>query len=225
MADYSKLSIVVPVGPGDHAWRSLMHELGAFGTQPEILLSSCHGQPDDVALPANARWLKGCQGRARQLNAGAREATRAVLWFVHADTRLSDKVAATVNDFMTAAENGLGYFQLRFAADGPGLTALNARAANLRSRLLGLPFGDQGFIVSKRVFDRLHGFDENLALGEDLDFVVRVKANGLPLRELPAALVTSSRRYREHGWLATTLRHLWLTWRLTRQAKQRLNVT
>ncbi|MEO1879916.1 MAG: hypothetical protein ABGX40_08065, partial [Methylococcales bacterium] len=113
--------------------------------------------------------------------------------------------------------------QLKFANDGPKSVSLNAWAANVRSRLLGLPFGDQGFIMHHVVFDQVQGFDENISLGEDLDFVVRLQASHVHLQELPAALITSARRYQQYGWLMTSIRHVFLTWQLTRQARQRLS--
>lgn len=69
-------------------------------------------------------------------------------------------------------------------------------------------------------FHRLAGFDEAVALGEDLDLVVRSRAAGVELVGLRAALVTSARRYRGK-WLRTTLRHVMLTWMLAHQARRR----
>lgn len=224
MNTFGQLSVVIPVGPGEYAWRRLLNELAVFGEGIEIILSACQAQPDGFELPGNARWIRSGQGRARQLNAGGLEASNRFVWFLHADTRLTEGVAAAVLNFLNSGENSLGYFRLRFAVDGPGLTRLNAGAANLRSRWFGLPFGDQGFVVDRSIYERLNGFDEAVALGEDLDFVVRCKAAGLELLELPAELITSARRYRQHGWLATTIRHVRLTWRLTREARRRLAV-
>lgn len=218
----NRLSIVIPVGPDDFAWRQLLDELADFGTEVDIIVSACQRQPDNDPLPVNVRWLRSAQGRARQLNAGARQARGAFIWFVHADTRLTGNVKPSLQRFMQNEYCGLGYFRLRFAGDGPWLTRLNAWAANLRSRYCGLPFGDQGFVVPRPVFEQLRGFDEKVDPGEDLDFVVRLQAAGLALRELPAELVTSARRYRQRGWLQTTLRHVYLTGVLTRQARKRL---
>ncbi|WP_305908623.1 TIGR04283 family arsenosugar biosynthesis glycosyltransferase [Methylomarinum sp. Ch1-1] len=222
MTNFSKLSIVVPVGPDDQVWPQLLNELAVFGSEAEIILSACQPRSADSDLPNNANWLCGVPGRAHQLNAGAKQATRELVWFVHADTRLSEDVVTAVGDFIAKGGQILGYFRLRFAGDGPCLTRLNAAAANLRSRFFGLPFGDQGFIIRKTLFEQLQGFDQAVSLGEDLDFAVRVKAAGFSLRELPAVLVTSARRYQQQGWLATTVRHICLTWQLNRQAKQRL---
>lgn len=218
----NRLSIVIPVGPDDFAWRQLLDELADFGTEVDIIVSACQRQPDNDPLPVNVRWLRSAQGRARQLNAGARQARGAFIWFVHADTRLTGNVKPSLQRFMQNRHGGLGYFRLKFAGDGPWLTRLNAWAANLRSRYCGLPFGDQGFVVPRAVFEQLRGFDEKVDPGEDLDFVVRLQAAGLLLQELPAELVTSARRYRQRGWLQTTLRHVYLTGMLTRQARKRL---
>ena len=50
---------------------------------------------------------------------------------------------------------------------------LNAAGANLRSRWLGLPFGDQGLVLPRASFERLGGFDPALRYGEDHALVWR----------------------------------------------------
>ena len=222
MNKFNQLSIVIPVGSDERAWRHLLNELAVFGDNIEIILSACQPQPGDFELPANARWLQGAQGRACQLNVGTREASKHFIWFLHADTRLTRGVVTEMHRYLQIGGHCLGYFRLRFAFDGPVLTCLNAWAANWRSRLFGLPFGDQGFVVDRFLFEQLNGFDEAVGLGEDLDFVVRLRAAGFELLELSAELITSARRYGQHGWLATTIRHVRLTLRLTREARQRL---
>jgi len=219
---FSKLSIIIPVGPDDNAWQQLLKELNAFGGGIEIILSACQAQPKDFDLPDNVIWIHSAQGRARQLNSGARHASRSFVWFLHADTRFTAGVIEAMRGYIETGESSMGYFRLKFADDGPEQTWLNAWAANIRSRYFGLPFGDQGFIINKSLLEQLNGFDETVSVGEDLDFVVRVQANGISLQELPVELLTSARRYQQHGWLATTIRHIYLTWCLTRQAKRRL---
>lgn len=222
MKVFSKLSIIIPAGPDDNAWQHLLKELMVLGKDIEIILSACQIQPKDFELPANVIWNQSPQGRARQLNAGAAQASGDIFWFLHADTRFTADVIEAVLSHIATNKAALGYFRLKFADDGPEQTQLNAWAANIRSRYFGLPFGDQGFIMHSSLFEKIKGFDENVTIGEDLDFVVRVKASGISLQELPAELMTSARRYQQHGWLSTTIRHVYLTWCLTRQAKRRL---
>ncbi|MEE9355153.1 MAG: hypothetical protein V3U75_06140 [Methylococcaceae bacterium] len=222
MANFNELSIVIPVGSGDSYWYQLVNQLDIFGNEVEIILAACQCCPADINLPENVQWLQSTQGRAKQLNAGARKVLRRFIWFLHADTRLTSEVSEAVQTFIDTDARSMGYFRLKFSCDGPGQTQLNGWAANIRSRYFDLPFGDQGFVMNRTIFDQLNGFDESVVVGEDLDFVVRLKAADILLQELPAELLTSARRYQQNGWFVTTVRHLWLTWYLTYQAKRRV---
>lgn len=55
--------------------------------------------------------------------------------------------------------------------DGPLLSGLNAIGANVRSKVFGLPFGDQGFLIRKEVFTNLGGYPVDCYYGEDHLFV------------------------------------------------------
>lgn len=223
------LSVIVPVGPGDAAWRGLLPALAALPPDAELRLVACRGE--DVAqdelqaarrLPADRAWLLAPLGRATQMNAGAAATRGAVLWFVHADTRFEDPQRAVASVLATAAAHpaALGFLDLRFAADGPAATAINAAGAWIRSRWLRMPFGDQGLFMARTTFARLGGFDAALPAAEDHALVWAARRDGVPLRAAGASITTSARRYAEHGWARTTLRHLVLTarqaWRFSR---------
>jgi rSAM/selenodomain-associated transferase 1 len=94
----------------------------------------------------------------------------------------------------------------------------------IRSRLLGLPFGDQGFCLSRIHFERIGGFPEDVAYGEDHVFVWRAKQNGIALKAIKAILKTSARRYRDQGWLKTTLLFYKLWTRQARAERKKLNL-
>lgn len=215
MATGLKLSVIIPVGPGEAAWRELLGDLGALGDGAEILLVAAPGEapaefaPAAFKLAAPCHWLEAPAGRASQQNAGAAAAAGATLWFLHADSRLPAAAIAAARRHV--GREALGYFDLRFRDDGPWLVRLNALGAGIRSRWCGLPFGDQGLIMPRSVFERLGGFDERLAAGEDHAFVRATRRAGIPLAPVGAVLETSARRYALHGWLRTTLRHAWLT--------------
>ena len=221
----SDLSIIIPVACQDTTWKLVITELESCLSEVEILIIGCEAAPQDFVFPANVRWHTSRQGRALQMNTGARLARGSVFWFVHADTRLNARIIESLTGYLKHHTPGIAFFKLRFADDGPLLTRLNAWMANVRSSLFKLPFGDQGFVIDKSVFEQLHGFDETLRIGEDLDFIVRLNASGFQNTQLPGTLTTSARRYRQQGWVNTTLRHLWLTCQLTYQAKQRLKLT
>ena len=207
----SGVSIVLPVGPGDHAWPPLYAALCEHAAAAELLPVFA----DDDPQPTPAGALRSPRGRALQQNAGAHAARREWLWFVHADTRITADTLPALRLFLQRGEPALGWFRLRFDGEGPRYLRwamrVNAAGANWRSHRLGLPFGDQALVLPRLEFDRLDGFDPQLAYGEDHALVWRARRAGLPLREIDAALITSARKYAERGWLRTTLRHLRLT--------------
>lgn len=208
MPDLSDIGVVVPVGPLERAWEGLLPLLPEFG---EIVLSGVIG--DDLRAPPGAVLVTSPAGRARQLNAGAAASTLPWLFFLHADSRPDRRLAAALR----GAPDGdcIGYCRLRYY-DGPWLMRLTEVGAWLRSRALGLPFGDQGMLMSRSVFERLGGFDERIGCGEDHALVWAARHAGLPVKPLAAALPTSARRYVEAGWWNVTRRHAALTWRQAR---------
>lgn len=217
------LSIVVPVGPGDPAWRALLPLLLPLPAHCEILLVAGERCPDDaasVSAATGARWLSCAVGRAVQQNTGAAQARGALLWFLHCDSQ-PDRTALASAAALGPPFDALGWFRLAFH-DGGWPHRLNALGANLRAAWLALPFGDQGLLLSARRFRALGGFDEALPRGEDLDLVLRSRAAGVPLRRLAGRVATSARRYRQHGWWRTTHQHLHLTRSLRRAALARL---
>ncbi len=149
-------------------------------------------------------------GRAAQMNAAAAVAEGDFLWFLHADTRMPPDAVAALLRSLAAAPDALHYFGLRFH-DGPAALRLNAVGVGLRSRLLGMPFGDQGLCLRRSTFAALGGFDEAAVYGEDHLFVWTARRAGVRLRRVPATLSTSGRKYARGGWARTTARHLRLT--------------
>lgn len=213
------LSVIVPVAPDETQWRALLKDLAALPTTSEVILVRADPHELEFVLPTSwphdlpIQQLQSIAGRARQMNLGARHARGQWLWFLHADTRLDSHVREALNQFLARDQEALGWFDLKFRDDGPALSRLNAHGACWRSRWLGLPFGDQGFVIPARVFAQLGGYDETARYGEDHLLVWAAHAIGLPVQPIGATLLTSARKYATHGWLRTTLRHWLLTLR------------
>ncbi len=198
------MSVIVPLAPGETEAAGLLAQLEDVPPDWEVLLV-CPG--DLPPVRAGIRIVASPAGRARQMNAGAAAATGQWLWFLHADSRLTPGCLPALAAFMSHGVPALGWFSLAFRRDGPALTRLNASGANLRSRWLGLPFGDQGLTLPADRFAALGGFDEAAVRGEDHLLVWAAHAARLPLRRIDAALATSARKYARHGWLRTTGAH------------------
>ncbi len=188
------VTVVVPVAPGDEqAFQQLQAQLAAVAP--------------DLVVVGRAEGA-----RARSLNAGARAARTPFLWFLHADCAVEAVHLRHLLAAFARSPESLFFFDLAFAPDGPALMRLNAWGGNRRARLFGLPFGDQGLAMSRRVWAALGGFPEDVAYGEDHVFVWRAHLAGVPVRRIPVPLATSARGYREHGWLRLTARrqYLWI---------------
>jgi hypothetical protein len=214
------ISIVIPCGPGESAWRGLLTTLEAAPFDHECILAGCEAAPADLPERPGLRWIEAPANRAAQLNAGIAAARHPQLWLLHADSRPSP---SALHAAASPVDPGvLAWFPLRFEPARPAAVRLNALGANLRSRWLGLPFGDQGFRLQRETFDRLGGFDPAVRPGEDLDFAVRARAAGVRLQGLRTSLATSSRRYADVGWWRTTTRYVGLTWTLWRDSRRRL---
>ena len=216
----SQASIVIPVARADESWRSLIGDLIQIGTAAELLLVGAASAPSRdgdasaarLAAPT-ARWVSAAAGRARQMNLGAKRSTQPFLWFLHADSRVDADALLALGGALETHPHALHYFDLAFQGDGPRLVRLNAWGARFRSRYLGLPFGDQGLCMSRDTFERLGGFDETAAYGEDHLLVWAAHRHRVPLHRVEGVITTSARKYRSNGWLSTTLVHGWRTWR------------
>ncbi len=208
------VTIIIPVGPNETAWNELLADLASVPLTAEVLLLGVDPAPAELLQNGDARqhlavrWIQSAAGRARQMNRGATAASRQFLWFLHADSRINTIAIERLQDALRKIPEAMHYFQLAFQPDGPRLSRLNAWGANLRSRLLHLPFGDQGLCLSKESWCRLGGFDELLAHGEDHAFVWNAHRNRIALRPVPAQIATSARKYSRDGWLRTTCLHL-----------------
>lgn len=208
----NELSIIVPVGPGDGSWRSLLLELAPLKEAAEISFVTA----DPISLPLdwqgrdNIRLISGAVGRAKQMNLGAKEATRKVLWFLHADSRFTDHTLRALEIAMEQRFEGVSFFNLGFF-EGTRLMWINTLGVWFRSHCLKLPFGDQGFVMPHSVFGRLGGFNDAVPFGEDHLLVWKAHEMRIPLKPIPAKLLTSARKYLKEGWWSTTRKHLFLT--------------
>lgn len=214
-----RLSIVIPVGPSDKAWQELLPCLLLFPRGAEFIFSATkpltrfeQNLVDRIRGDGHrVLWLVGPSGRATQMNRAAGQATREYIWFLHSDSQFSWRLLQHLSWHIDRHPEDLLYANLRFQNDGPSLMALNSIGAFLRSRLLQMPFGDQGFCLRKETFLSIGEFNTSLPFGEDHDLVWRAKRAGVRLRCIGAWLATSARKYSAKGWLNTTAHHLRLT--------------
>lgn len=156
-----------------------------------------------VAAAAGARVLDSPRGRGPQLAAGAAAAGGDWLLFLHADTRPAPGWAGAVRRHMRE-DSRAAYFA--FALDDPAPAARRLeRLVAWRCRVLALPYGDQGLLVSRALYQAVGGF-RPLPLMEDVDLVRRLGRARLAPLGVPA--LTSAERWRREGWTRRSARNL-----------------
>lgn len=161
-----------------------------------------------IADVAGAEIVASDTGRGPQLSTGAKAARFPWLLFLHADTVLEDGWHEEAMTFIEKVERGVredAAAAFRFRLDDKGLrprileTLVRARCAALK-----LPYGDQGLLISKRLYDAVGGFN-TLPIMEDVDLIRRLGRKRVEL--LSSDAVTSADRYRREGYLRRALRN------------------
>ena len=159
-----------------------------------------------IARRARARVIAAARGRGLQLDAGARAARCDWLLFLHADCRIEPEWERAVRAFIAApgAEERAGYFTL--ALDDPAAAARRVeRLAAWRSQILALPYGDQGLLIHRSLYEAAGGYPA-IPLMEDVALARRL--GRARLKPLGATILTSASRYRRDGYWRRPLRNL-----------------
>ena len=76
---------------------------------------------------------------------------------------------------------------------------------NCRSRLLGLPYGDQGLFISKSLLASIKGYPK-IPLMEDVEVARKLRGR---LYFIPEYIITSAKKYEENGWVKNGLSNLY----------------
>jgi len=198
------LSVVIPALDEATTIGGLLADLRALSVPYEVVVVDGGSQDGtlDVCRAAGARVLETARGRGLQLRAGAGAARAPLLAFLHADVRLAPAAVAQLDRVARTGTACALAFRLRIDAPGPSFRLIEW-GANLRSGLLGLPWGDQGLIVSRNQYLRAGGYPD-IPLMED---VVLVRALGrlARVRLLDAPVHVSARRWRSDGPLRRML--------------------
>jgi rSAM/selenodomain-associated transferase 2/rSAM/selenodomain-associated transferase 1 len=204
-----RVSVIVPTLDEAHGIASTLAPLQALRAQGHEVIVVDGGSRDatlERAAPLADHAFVARRGRAAQMNAGAAAADGNVLLFLHADTRIAPEAVADLGTELTRAQRRWGRFDVTIAGRSRALRVV-ARMMNLRSRLTGIATGDQGIFVTRALFDRVGGYPDQ-PLMEDIELSRRLKRAGGPPLCLCTRIVTSARRWEQHG-LARTVLAMW----------------
>jgi rSAM/selenodomain-associated transferase 2 len=163
----------------------------------------------DIVEDAGAQLMRKSGGRGYQLTVGAMRAKQPWLLFLHADTMLEagwEREASAFMERTDAKPDRASAGVFRFALDDVGAKPrLLERLVAARCALLRLPYGDQGLLIQRQLYEEVGAF-RPLPLMEDVDFVRRLGRRRMTL--LSARAVTSADRYRRDGYLRRSVRNL-----------------
>lgn len=193
--------------PTFNASATLPATLAALGAGADEIVVCDGGSTDDTVRTAaalGARVVTAMRGRGVQLVAGIAEARGDWLLLLHADTVLADGWAEAARRVMAVGTPCAGYFRFALASGDPRARRLE-RLVAWRCRMFGLPYGDQGLLVSRGLLAAVGGV-RPLQLMEDVDLVRRLGRERLVALEVDA--VTSAARWERDGWWRRSARNL-----------------
>ncbi|MCC3156660.1 TIGR04283 family arsenosugar biosynthesis glycosyltransferase [Hymenobacter sp. 15J16-1T3B] len=192
------VSIIIPTYNEAAGIGALVRYLRAAPGAEDAEILVADGQSTDAtaaaAAAAGARVLPCPQrGRAPQMNHGARHARGELLYFLHADTYPPVDFLAQIRQ--AACAHAGGCFRLQF---DHGHWFLRLSAWFTRFSADAVRFGDQSLFVRRAAFERAGGFRPDMVVLEDQEIVPRLRRYG-SFAVLPAAVVTSARKYLDNG--------------------------
>lgn len=200
------VGVVIPTLNEEANLPDLLADLRRVALPLEVVVAD-GGSRDDtimIARSAGADVVSVPRGRAVQMNAGAAACSTEWLCFLHADVRLPDSARHQLEQTVRDPRSDAAVWRLAIDADGWWFRVLE-RGALVRDRVGGLPYGDQGVLVRRRLFERVGGYPD-LPVMEDVAFVRALRRHAR-LTRLSAPIVVSARRWTAEGPLRAFLRN------------------
>jgi len=174
------ISVVIPTVNSERLLPRCFDSLIAAavrGVVREVIVSDSGSSDSTLAIAdgAGAHIVHARKGRGQQLAEGAAIAKSDWLLFLHPETALEPGWEAEAESFIDQAQmEHPRAAAFRFALEDFGGEARRAEAMSaLRTGLFALPYGDQGLLIPKRLYQKIGGY-RALADMEDADLVRRI---------------------------------------------------
>lgn len=210
------LCVIIPTLNAANGLETLLPQLsGAYPFVGRVVVSDggSEGATLEVALRHKARLVMGRASRGAQLRRGGKFTGSADwLLFIHSDSHLPDNWQAIVQQHMTSHTGKAAYFNLRFDSSSWKARVVES-LVRLRCWAWALPYGDQGLLIPKSLYEELGGY-QAFDLFEDVDMVERIGRERL--RRLKGAITTSAAKYERDGFFSRG----WRNFRLLRRYKR-----
>ncbi len=186
----SQLSIIIPTLNESGRLPLLLADINHTYEKHEVIIID-GGSTDQTVLIGKLTGAKvyksSIPNRGAQLQIGADNSHGNWLLFLHADCRLHNKwneiIQRIIND--PNSTNFGWFFDFKIKSKRPMLYFLE-QAVAVRSYFLQRPYGDQGLLISKILYNKIGGYSpmflmEDLDLVERLSKTTRLKRIGVPI--------------------------------------------
>ncbi len=197
-----KISIIIPVLNEATSIAKLLRYLNSNSTAKNIkeIIVVDGGSSDEtvnIATHEKAYVFHSKKGRAKQMNFGAQKATGEILYFLHVDTLPPKNFDETILKAFYQGSKA-GCFRMKFDSSSKFL-AFFAWLTKLNFKVCR--GGDQSLFVTKKIFQKTKGFNEDYIVYEDNELIERLYQI-VDFKILPKYVITSARRYEERGEIA-----------------------
>lgn len=203
-----ELSIVIPALNEESVLPILLHDIEVAATVlrvPTEVIVVDGGSEDrtaELSEQEGARVLRSRAGRGLQLHAGACAARGKALLFLHADCRFLPAHGRACLDVLADPAIAAGGFRLAFDSSHP-ILQLAERLNPLRFALTRVLYGDHGLFLRRTTYEQSGGFPP-WPIFEDVGLCRRLRRHG-SIVMIDPPMVTSARRFEQHGVLRTYL--------------------
>ncbi|MEO0393377.1 MAG: TIGR04283 family arsenosugar biosynthesis glycosyltransferase [Pseudomonadota bacterium] len=209
MTEHS-LSIIIPTWQADTSLARLLAWCQNSLPQAPVIVTDANSN-DKTPYIANSYktiLINSDRGRGTQLAHGVKQTKTTWLLILHADSQPSDSFAEAIGHHMATYPGCAGYGRLAFDTD-QWRGRLVAWGANKRAAWFGLPYGDQGLLIPRRLYDAVGGYP-TWPLMEDVELTRRLRQHygKTVLRSLRSDIVTDAVRYQQSGYTLRVLRNL-----------------
>ena len=198
-ATKSRISIIIPVLNEADSILKVLRYLNRNSSQEnieEIIVVDGGSEDETIVLAQDygVSIINSEKGRAKQMNLGAKNAKGEILYFLHVDTLPPANFDQSIISAVSA-NHRVGCFQMRFDSNS---RFLNFFAWFSRVNHTICRGGDQSLFITKDLFNKVKGFNEDYIVYEDNEFIGRLYKETY-FKILPERVKTSARRYEERG--------------------------